>query len=60
MVIITGGEPTIQNEFLQLVDALRSDGRRVHVESNGTTEVSLADDVWLTVSPKERLDPKYG
>jgi 7-carboxy-7-deazaguanine synthase len=57
MVIVTGGEPTIQNEFLPLVEALRNDGRRVHIESNGTTGVSLADDVWLTVSPKERLDP---
>jgi 7-carboxy-7-deazaguanine synthase len=55
MVIVTGGEPTIQNEFLPLVDALRDDGRRVHVESNGTTPACLPDDVWLTVSPKERL-----
>ena len=57
MVVLTGGEPLAQRESSVLIDALRADGRRVHVESNGTVEVELADDVWLTVSPKERLAP---
>lgn len=57
MVVITGGEPLAQRETLALIDALRADGRRVHIESNGTIPVELPDDVWLTVSPKERLDP---
>ena len=59
MVVITGGEPFAQRETLDLIAALRADGRRVHVESNGTIPVDreLPDDVWLTVSPKERLDP---
>jgi organic radical activating enzyme len=58
MVVITGGEPFAQRETLALIAALRADGRRVHVESNGTIPVSgeLPEDVWLTVSPKERLD----
>ena len=56
MVIITGGEPTIQKDFIPLVEALRNNGRCVHIESNGATEVTLADDVWLTVSPKQRLN----
>ncbi|MGH7661476.1 MAG: 7-carboxy-7-deazaguanine synthase QueE [Vulcanimicrobiaceae bacterium] len=58
MVVITGGEPFAQRETLALIGALRADGRRVHVESNGTIPVSadLPEDVWLTVSPKERLD----
>lgn len=55
MVILTGGEPLAQRETRRLVDALRADGRRVHIESNGTLPVDLPDDVWLTVSPKERL-----
>jgi organic radical activating enzyme len=58
MVIVTGGEPLAQRETLALIDALRADGRRVHIESNGTLEVTLASDVWLTVSPKERLHPR--
>lgn len=57
MVILTGGEPLAQRETPALVDALRADGRRVHIESNGTIATTLPDDVWLTVSPKERLDP---
>jgi organic radical activating enzyme len=57
MVILTGGEPLAQRETTQLIDALRADGRRVHIESNGTIDVELPRDVWLTVSPKERLRP---
>jgi len=58
MIVLTGGEPFAQRETPLLIDALRKDGRRVHVESNGTIAVELPDDVWLTVSPKERLDPR--
>jgi 7-carboxy-7-deazaguanine synthase len=58
LVILTGGEPLAQREALALVDALRADGRRVHIESNGTLPTELPDDVWLTVSPKERLSPE--
>lgn len=56
MVILTGGEPLAQNETLALIHALRNDGRRVHIESNGTIFTDLPDDVWLCVSPKERVD----
>ena len=58
MVVITGGEPFAQIETLALIDALRADGRRVHIESNGTIAVELPQDVWLCISPKERLDPR--
>jgi 7-carboxy-7-deazaguanine synthase len=58
MVILTGGEPLAQRGTRALIDALRADGRRVHIESNGTMPTALPDDVWLTVSPKERLSPE--
>jgi 7-carboxy-7-deazaguanine synthase len=58
MVILTGGEPLAQSESLALIAALRADGRRVHIESNGTVFAKLPDDVWLCVSPKERVDPR--
>jgi 7-carboxy-7-deazaguanine synthase len=58
MVILTGGEPLAQIETRALIDALRRDGRRVHIESNGTIYSELPDDVWLCVSPKERVDPR--
>lgn len=56
MVILTGGEPLAQTQTLALIGALRDDGRRVHIESNGTIATELPPDVWLTVSPKERLN----
>ncbi|HET6895741.1 MAG TPA: 7-carboxy-7-deazaguanine synthase QueE [Candidatus Baltobacteraceae bacterium] len=58
MVILTGGEPLAQSESLALIDALRRDGRRVHIESNGTIYTELPSDVWLCVSPKERVDAR--
>lgn len=57
MVILTGGEPLAQSVTPELIRALRADGRRVHIESNGTIDLALPPDVWLTVSPKERLHP---
>ncbi|MDQ2872159.1 MAG: 7-carboxy-7-deazaguanine synthase QueE [Candidatus Eremiobacteraeota bacterium] len=58
MVVLTGGEPLAQSETLALIAALRADGRRVHIESNGTIATELPSDVWLCVSPKERVDPR--
>jgi organic radical activating enzyme len=57
MVILTGGEPAAQRATSDLITALRDDRRRVHMESNGTIHVELPADLWLTVSPKERLNP---
>ncbi len=58
MVILTGGEPLAQRETLDLVEALRASGKRVHIESNGTIYTELPEDVWFTVSPKERVDAR--
>lgn len=55
MVILTGGEPLAQTQTGELIEALRADGRRVHIESNGTIPSELPEDVWLCVSPKERV-----
>lgn len=58
MVVLTGGEPLAQNDSLPLIDALRADGRRVHIESNGIIAADLPAEVWLCVSPKERVDAR--
>ena len=58
MVVLTGGEPLAQRETADLIQALRADGRRVHIESNGTIFSPLPEGVWLCVSPKERVDPR--
>lgn len=58
MVVLTGGEPLAQRESRALIDRLQAAGHRVHIESNGTLATELPAGVWLTVSPKERLDPQ--
>lgn len=58
MIVLTGGEPLAQADTPALIEALRHDGRRVHIESNGTIFTDLPEDVWLCVSPKERVDPR--
>ena len=55
MVILTGGEPLAQSDCRNLIAALRESGRRIHIESNGTIDTPLDEDIWLTISPKERL-----
>jgi len=59
MVILTGGERLAQRETRALIEALR--GRLVAACTSNRTErcrAELPDDVWLTVSPKERLAPE--
>jgi organic radical activating enzyme len=53
MVVVTGGEPTLQWDE-PLSAAVRGAGFRVHMESNGTKPLQGAVD-WLTVSPKPRF-----
>lgn len=57
-VVLTGGEPLAQTQSAALIAALQRDGRRVHIESNGTIRAALPAGVWLCVSPKERVDPE--
>lgn len=62
MVVVTGGEPTLQWDA-DLSATLRAAGFAVHMETNGTRPLNAPVD-WLTVSPKpqfheksERLEP---
>ncbi len=55
MVVVTGGEPTLQWDT-ELSDALRLSGFRTHMESNGTRPVAGHID-WLTISPKPQFHP---
>lgn len=58
-VVITGGEPLLQDEYIQLCDLLHREGYQIHLETNGTlfnVELSCFD--WIAVSPKTReLNP---
>jgi 7-carboxy-7-deazaguanine synthase len=53
MVVVTGGEPTLQWNPA-IAAALRGAGFRVHMESNGTRALAAPVD-WLTVSPKPQF-----
>ena len=55
MVVVTGGEPTLQWDA-PLADALHAAGFRIHMESNGTRPLGAPVD-WLTVSPKPQFHP---
>ena len=55
MVVVTGGEPTLQYDQ-PLADVLHAAGFRVHMESNGTRAPEGQVD-WLTVSPKPQFHP---
>jgi organic radical activating enzyme len=52
-VILTGGEPTIQNDMPELVAALKEAGFWIAVETNGTNDVSWLQFVdYIACSPK--------
>jgi len=64
-VILTGGEPTLQ-ELLPLVDALRAQGARIRLETNGILPQQMEKlrsmGIWITWSPKsiEHWNITYG
>ena len=52
-VILTGGEPTIQEDLTLLSTALMCEGYTIHLETNGSNrDISKHDYHWITVSPK--------
>jgi len=53
MVVVTGGEPTLQWDA-PLANAVRAAGFRAHMETNGTRALAAPVD-WLTVSPKPQF-----
>lgn len=55
MVVVTGGEPTLQWDA-PLAEAVRAAGFRAHMETNGTRALAAPVD-WLTVSPKPQFHP---
>lgn len=56
MVVVTGGEPTLQWDE-EVERAIHTAGFRIHMESNGTRMLDAPVD-WLTVSPKPQFHTK--
>jgi len=55
LLVATGGEPSLQLDP-PLADALRVEGFRIAMETNGSRDIDRRTVDWLTVSPKQ---PEY-
>lgn len=51
LIVLTGGEPTLQPDLYSLVEKLKQAGKYVAIETNGTRPVPNNID-WITLSPK--------
>lgn len=53
IVVITGGEPSINEDLHVLAKMLKQCGKKVHLETNGTNDVDHTYFDWIVCSPKE-------
>lgn len=58
-VVISGGEPFIHPNLPDLVTAIGKTGRQVSIETSGSFWQAISDWVWVTLSPKEHVSPRY-
>jgi len=59
LVVLTGGEPMIHKNLPLLCDELLKMGKIVSVETSGSYWQEVSDQVWVTLSPKEHISPKF-
>jgi len=53
-VVITGGEPTLQNDLPKVVEYLTTKGLTVTIETNGTKYMKFPNGTFVSISPKLR------
>ena len=58
-VVITGGEPFIHRDLPELVEALLQADKQVSIETSGAWWQYVSPQAWITLSPKEHVNPKY-
>jgi len=58
-VVITGGEPFIHKHLPKLVQALLAANKQVSIETSGSFWQEISPATWITLSPKEHINPKY-
>ncbi|CBN59091.1 MULTISPECIES: 7-carboxy-7-deazaguanine synthase QueE [Kamptonema] len=58
-VVISGGEPFIHKNLPLLVESLLEVGKQVSIETSGSHWQEVAGETWITLSPKEHVNPKY-
>jgi 7-carboxy-7-deazaguanine synthase len=57
--VITGGEPFIHSDLPELVGALLDAGKQVSIETSGSYWQDVSPACWITLSPKEHVNPNY-
>ena len=58
-VVISGGEPFIHRQLPDLINKIEAAGRQVSIETSGSFWQEISPQVWVTLSPKEHLNPQY-
>ena len=58
-VVISGGEPFIHKNLPELCQMILDDNRDCSIETSGSYWQDVPEDVYITLSPKEHLNPKY-
>ena len=59
LIVLTGGEPMIHKNLAVLCEAIHKTGRTVSIECSGSYWVDVPDYVYITLSPKEHISPKF-
>jgi 7-carboxy-7-deazaguanine synthase len=57
-IVISGGEPFIHKNLPLLCEAIKEADRSVHIETSGSFYQPV-EGVWVTLSPKEHVNPRY-
>lgn len=58
-VVVTGGEPFLAKNLPSLCRAILDTGRKVHIETSGAFWQDVPEQVWITLSPKQHLNPNF-
>nr|WP_323222832.1 7-carboxy-7-deazaguanine synthase QueE [Spirulina sp. 06S082] len=58
-VVISGGEPFFQTNLKPLTEAILKTGKKISIETSGSRWQLLSETVWITLSPKEHLNPEF-
>ncbi len=58
-IVISGGEPFIHKQLPLLCEYLIKHGKDVAIETSGCYWKEVPDKVFITLSPKEHLNPKF-
>ncbi len=58
-VVISGGEPFIHKNINVLCENLIQINKDVAIETSGAFYQNVNDKVWITLSPKHHISPKY-